>query len=203
MNQSIYLLQEREFVNSNENVYKIGKTTQEGLRRLSNYPKGSRLLLQIHCNDCTKCEIEIIDIFKKNFISRDESKEHFQGSCELMITLIYEITKNDRIYSNSISKEINKDSTIPTTHKNKSNTKIIKKEEIPPLPIPIPNVAVSLPKVQEEPICIFVEKEKQTQFPLQCPFCPHILKNRHEKSYHLNQKPGPCKEQYKKSKESK
>ena len=44
----IYLLQEREFINSNQNIYKIGKTKQEHNNRLRGYPKGTELLIQIN-----------------------------------------------------------------------------------------------------------------------------------------------------------
>jgi len=194
--QSIYLLQEREFVNLNENVYKIGKTTQEGLRRLANYPKGSRLILHIHCNDCTKCELEIIDLFKKNFISRDESKEHFQGSIELMITLIVDITKNDRNYSYTNSKEISKDSPIPTIQ-NQEKPKIKNKEEV------LPIISLKRDESINESEPVPEKKEKKTIFPLQCPYCPLILKDKNMKSIHLNQKSGLCRDQHKRSKETK
>lgn len=55
----IYLLIVREFKNSKKNVYKIGRTKQENHKRFNQYPKGSSLLLQIICNDCTKNEKDI------------------------------------------------------------------------------------------------------------------------------------------------
>ena len=54
MHNSIYLLQEREFINSNENIYKIGRTKQANIQRFNQYPKGSKLLLHIVCDDCEK-----------------------------------------------------------------------------------------------------------------------------------------------------
>ena len=38
----IYLLHEREFVNSKQSIYKIGKSKQENLKRLYQYPKGDK-----------------------------------------------------------------------------------------------------------------------------------------------------------------
>ena len=35
----IYLLHEREFIKTNENIYKIGKSKQENTKRISSYPK--------------------------------------------------------------------------------------------------------------------------------------------------------------------
>ena len=63
----IYLLQEREFINSKQNIYKIGKTTQPNLKRMNQYSKGSRLLLQSICSDCHIIEKELIKLYKDNF----------------------------------------------------------------------------------------------------------------------------------------
>ena len=41
--QYLYLLQTREFINSGKPIYKVGRTTQENLKRLNQYPKDSRL----------------------------------------------------------------------------------------------------------------------------------------------------------------
>ena len=57
----VYLLQEREFIKTNENIYKVGMTTKENHIRFNQYPKGSILLHQIICNDCSTIE-------KKNYL---------------------------------------------------------------------------------------------------------------------------------------
>ena len=41
----IYLLQAGEFVDKKETIYKIGKTTQDNLKRFASYPPRSILLL--------------------------------------------------------------------------------------------------------------------------------------------------------------
>ena len=58
MTDYIYLLQEREFITTNQNVYKLGKTKQDNLQRFKQYPKGSKLLLQHICNNCDMLEKE-------------------------------------------------------------------------------------------------------------------------------------------------
>jgi hypothetical protein len=55
----IYLLQEREFVNAGQPIYKIGKTKQENLTRFTQYPKGSKLILQILCTNCDIIESQL------------------------------------------------------------------------------------------------------------------------------------------------
>jgi len=41
----IYLLQEREFIKTKENIYKLGKSKQENLKRIQNYPNGTILII--------------------------------------------------------------------------------------------------------------------------------------------------------------
>jgi hypothetical protein len=67
MAEYIYLLQEREFIKTNENIYKIGKTKQEHNNRLKGYPKGSVLLLQTICNNCDTMETYLVKIFNNKY----------------------------------------------------------------------------------------------------------------------------------------
>jgi hypothetical protein len=79
--QYIYLLQEREFIRLNENVYKIGKTKQENVERLKSYPKGSSLVIMLECVNCDKAEHSLINIFKSKFRQRtDIGTEYFEGN---------------------------------------------------------------------------------------------------------------------------
>ena len=88
----IYLLQEREFIRTNEPIYKIGKTKQECLKRICNYPNGTKLLIQILCNDCDKYERLLINKFKELFIHKQEiGNEYFKGNHYKMIETIYNL----------------------------------------------------------------------------------------------------------------
>ncbi len=69
----IYLIQEREFIKCNEDVYKIGKTKQLNNKRIQTYPSNSKLFIQIICNDCDKNEKTLIELFKEKYIHRKES----------------------------------------------------------------------------------------------------------------------------------
>jgi len=62
-NNYIYLLKEREFIKTNEHIYKIGRSKQENTKRFLQYPKGSQLIIQSICKDCIKFEYELINIF--------------------------------------------------------------------------------------------------------------------------------------------
>jgi hypothetical protein len=48
---SIYLIQTREFLTQNINVFKIGKTKDDISTRLSNYGKGGRVIFTLICDD--------------------------------------------------------------------------------------------------------------------------------------------------------
>ena len=50
--QYVYLIQEREFIKTSENIFKVGKYKQENNKRINQYPKQSKLILQILCDNC-------------------------------------------------------------------------------------------------------------------------------------------------------
>lgn len=56
----IYLLQEREFVNTNKSIFKIGKIKLENHEIFYEFPDGSFLAIQISCNDCDALQKKII-----------------------------------------------------------------------------------------------------------------------------------------------
>lgn len=83
-NQYIYVLQEREFVRNNENVYKLGKTVNPK-QRLSSYPKGSKVHMVMPCEDCSEAEKYLLDWFRELFVSRkDIGSEYFEGDLLMM-----------------------------------------------------------------------------------------------------------------------
>jgi hypothetical protein len=48
----IYLCHLKYYHNNNKNIFKIGRTTQDNLKRFNNYPKGSILVYYSIYNDC-------------------------------------------------------------------------------------------------------------------------------------------------------
>jgi hypothetical protein len=109
----IYLLQEREFIKTKENIYKVGRTRKENYERFNQYPKGSILLFQMICKKCEKIEVEIIKEFKDRFNQRkDIGNEYFEGDYKIMIDIIYlEIKKeiNEIEYDNNKLENINEE----------------------------------------------------------------------------------------------
>jgi hypothetical protein len=93
--QYVYLLQTREFLNSKEPVYKIGRSKQDNYSRFSQYDLGSVLLFQSSCSDNIKLEREIIDLFSKKYEHiKIVGKEWFRGDVDEMRVDFCDIIKN-------------------------------------------------------------------------------------------------------------
>lgn len=100
----LYLLHEREFINTNENIYKFGRTSQPIYNRIKSYPKNSIILYirEICPLDCITIEYEIIKHFKE-LNSCIEQKleygyEYFKGNYNTMIKKINEIINYYLVY---------------------------------------------------------------------------------------------------------
>ena len=95
--QYVYLLQTREFFNSKQPVYKIGRTKKHNLTRFSQYTLGSVLLFQSSCRDCYKLEREIITLFKQKYIHKHLiGRESFEGNVDEMVRDLCDIVKYER-----------------------------------------------------------------------------------------------------------
>lgn len=87
----IYLIKEREFIKTDEEIYKIGKTKQTNNKRFSSYPKGSILILQVYNDEVDKLEKKLIKIFNKKFTHAESyGKEYFGGNCNDMQNIIFD-----------------------------------------------------------------------------------------------------------------
>jgi T5orf172 domain len=88
----VYLLHTREFINSGDPVYKIGRTSQENAKRFTQYPKGYRILLQCSCNNSRRVESQIKTLFKAKYVqAREFGVEYFRGDATSMINDINRI----------------------------------------------------------------------------------------------------------------
>ena len=93
--QYVYLLQTREFLNSKEPVYKIGRSKQDNYARFSQYGLGSVLLFQSSCHDSVKLEKEIIDLFNDKYERiKILGNEWFRGDADEMKADFCDIIKN-------------------------------------------------------------------------------------------------------------
>ena len=106
MSNYIYLLQEREFIKTNENIYKVGMTEKENHIRFNQYPKGSVLLFQIICRNCRNMENKIKTQFKTEFkLRKDIGNEYFEGDYKNMIDIIYSIVKEEDEIINELEQD--------------------------------------------------------------------------------------------------
>ena len=122
MCEYIYLIHTREFYNLNKNIYKIGKTKQENLKRFNNYPKGSKLLFQIICNNCDLAEKELLKIFKLKYnLESYIGLEYFSGNYISMIQDIYNYLYKDINITNDTHKNNDDKNNDNKNNDNKNN----------------------------------------------------------------------------------
>jgi hypothetical protein len=89
-NGFIYLLREREFIKTDESVFKFGKTkSSNASRRINSYPKDSEIYYIEKVKDCDQLEKEVLAKLCINFRQRtDIGKEYFEGNIEDIMKLI-------------------------------------------------------------------------------------------------------------------
>ena len=93
MAQYVYLLHSKVHINSDEHVYKIGKT-RNFPGRFQQYPKGSVVLGVWNCRDCSGVERDILFSFRRRYEERrDAGSEYFQGDWREMRNHIQEIIR--------------------------------------------------------------------------------------------------------------
>ena len=130
---SIYLIHEREFINKNESVIKIGRTNNIAKRFLQ-YPKGSRLLFSIYINsaDLITMENQLLYKFGGVFRARaDIGREYFEGDVNEMIKAIVEDVKYDEQKQEEDIIFKKKDPTIALMDYVNENREIFSKSIIP------------------------------------------------------------------------
>jgi hypothetical protein len=128
----IYLLQEREFIKTKENIYKVGRTKKENHQRFNQYPKGSILLFQMICNNCENIESLIIKQFKEQFIQRkDIGNEYFEGDYHVMINNIYLaiINYNPKEYSELLKKQTEEKKELLKQQKEEEKELLLKQQK--------------------------------------------------------------------------
>ena len=75
-----------EYIKSNKNIYKIGRTQQKNLDRTKQYP-GCKVILFIECCDYVKSENDLIKIFNKKY-KLYNGREYFEGNYLDMVNTI-------------------------------------------------------------------------------------------------------------------
>lgn len=110
-NNHIYLLREREFLTTNQYILKIGKTTRGATKRVSEYPKGSQVIMIIEVENCHDAENKLKEIFIKEFKQRkDIGAEYFEGDIDKMRKIFFNIADECKI--NNKQKILDKDKSL-------------------------------------------------------------------------------------------
>lgn len=124
----IYLIHCRASVNSNENVYKIGKSFDFN-KRLEGYDKGTIPLFSLYVSECDNFEKHLINLFGGIFtLRKDYGNEYFEGNINQMINLIISEFNNIKELVYSPSLQITEDNTKQKCIDNPSNLIKIKKQ---------------------------------------------------------------------------
>jgi len=95
--EGLYIMHTRELHTLQLEIYKIGRSNILD-NRMKQYPKGSKIICMINCENSILCEKELIKIFKSKFIQRLEyGTEYFEGDKRLMMKEIFNFinSRND------------------------------------------------------------------------------------------------------------
>jgi hypothetical protein len=95
-NGFLYIIQEREFININENIFKIG-CTQDLIKRFKQYPKNSIIKFSIMHDNYKEIERKWINILNNSddIIKRkDIGSEYFQCNYIILINNLINIINN-------------------------------------------------------------------------------------------------------------
>lgn len=127
----IYLLREREFIKTNENIYKIGRSNQNNDQRVKQYPKGSKLIIQTICSDCKLSENEIISVFKEKYIHRNDiGNEYFEGDVfEMRRDINKIIDELDKLSADELQKRAEERIIYNKLKKNLEKQELLKKKQ--------------------------------------------------------------------------
>lgn len=86
----IYLVHTREFINSKEHIYKLGRC-RCWKSRLSKYPKGSRLIMCMYVTDQVDSEKKLLSIFDSKYERQTNiGREYYKGCINDMCKVINE-----------------------------------------------------------------------------------------------------------------
>jgi hypothetical protein len=89
----LYVIHEREFIRTNECVYKFGRS-HDIITRFNQYPKGSRLLFCVTSNDPVLHERIVLYHLRNLFKNRrDIGAEYFECDISLLLSKIFELVE--------------------------------------------------------------------------------------------------------------
>jgi len=93
----LYCLIEREFINSGQNVYKVGKSLHLN-QRMSAYPKGSSVISVFKVNNCHTLEkvlLKQLDVCKGLTNAKDVGREYYRGDLKDVMKIFVDVCMTD------------------------------------------------------------------------------------------------------------
>jgi hypothetical protein len=127
--EGIYLIHTREFRSLNEIIYKIGRSYDLDVR-IRQYPKKSKIIFAINCENSLLCERELMKIFKSKFIQKlDYGTEYFEGDKKEMIKEIYNYIDKMNIKKKKDNKEKKKKEIKKIKEKKEKHEKEVKENK--------------------------------------------------------------------------
>lgn len=174
----VYLIQEREFIDLIQPVYKVGKTTQPDLKRFKSYPNGSELLFHSRCYDCTKAEKNILKVFRSTFVSRkDIGAEYFEGNVWEMLNIMHKSMSQILFPSASPTESpVPSPSPSPSPISNSIESKSIESNTISEPVVPVATKPVLVKAKVDEPVVSNVTKPALSKTKVDEPIVPEVTK---------------------------
>lgn len=97
----IYLLWLREFLNKDEAVYKVGRTNNLS-QRMTQYPKGSRLIFSRWTADTCTSEAKVCAELSRYFLNRtDIGRGYYEGNVERIVSFIHDTLQAEHLPSST------------------------------------------------------------------------------------------------------
>ncbi len=121
----IYIVALPQFIESNESIFKIGRSCNVS-NRLQNYPKNTIVYFHILCDDLINCEKEVIKILTEKFKRRTEfGREYFEGPYSEIQKTVAEICISSRYAVAGHPSSVKNITDIITTNDDKAAISIV------------------------------------------------------------------------------
>jgi hypothetical protein len=186
----IYLVRTRESMRFGEDIYKIGKTKQAGMKRMRGYDKGTEVIIFIQVANCDLSERQLLEQFRREFSPRvDRGAEYFEGNPIGMINLIVQHFNKT---SHMIRWDRHRETSPETTPRESKVAKVLAKQEVdrtkpnPPTPTtakvspPSPTTTAkvsppSSPTTTKVSPLLSLKERKVTESPISVESLPEIV----------------------------
>ena len=149
LTEGIYLIHIREFIITNKNIFKLGRSHNIDTR-MGRYPKGSSIIAQLECCNSVQCEKELLVIFKSKFKQKKYyGIEYFEGDkYDMMDVICNEVKKFNNIEKEKVDavKRIKEIEKLEIEKKKKEEERVKASENDIVLIIPLKDADRTCPK---------------------------------------------------------